>query len=99
MEHKDFQQKALERVKKYLSFVRKEQDGGNTRHASEDAWSELEKEFGLGQYQERRNGLERNVPNFVLKIPTGGGKTFLAIKTLDTINEVFRKNARVLCYG
>ena len=91
MELKDFQQKALERVKRYLSLVRKEQDGGNTRHASEDAWRELEKEFSLGQYKERRNGLERDVPNFVLKIPTGGGKTFLAVKTLDTINEVFRK--------
>jgi len=91
MELKYFQQQALERVKQYLSLVRKEQDGGNARHASEDAWRELEKEFSLGQYQERRNGLERDVPNFVLKIPTGGGKTFLAIKTLDTINGVFRK--------
>ncbi|MEI7482982.1 MAG: DEAD/DEAH box helicase family protein [Elusimicrobiota bacterium] len=91
MELKDFQEKALERVKKYLSLVRKEQDGGNARHASGDAWRDLEKDFSLGQYQERRNGLERDVPNFVLKIPTGGGKTFLAVKTLDAINDVFRK--------
>src|SRR4030042_7025900 len=91
MELKYFQQQALERVKQYLSLVRKEQDGGNSKHASEDAWRELEKEFSLGQYHERRNGLERDVPNFVLKIPTGGGKTFLVVKTLDTINEIFRK--------
>lgn len=92
MELKDFQKTSLERIKKYLELVRKEQDGGNARHASEDAWRELEKEFSLGQYQERRNGIERDVPNFVLKIPTGGGKTFLAVKTIDIINEVFRKN-------
>ena len=91
MELKEFQQQALDRVERYLSLVRKEQDRGNARHASEDAWRELEKEFSLGQYQERRNGLEYDVPNFVLKIPTGGGKTFLAIKVLDTINDIFRK--------
>ena len=91
MELKDFQKTSLERITKYLELVRKEQDGGNSKHASGDAWRDLEKEFSLGQYQERRSGLERDVPNFVLKIPTGGGKTFLAVKTLDTINEVFRK--------
>ena len=95
MELKDFQKTSLERIKKYIELVRKEQDGGNARQASEDAWRELEKEFNLGQYQERRNGMERDVPNFVLKIPTGGGKTFLAVKTLDTINEVFRKKRTV----
>jgi type III restriction enzyme len=91
MELKDFQRKALERIRRYLTLVRKEQASGNIRHASEDAWRGLEKEFGLGEYRERRNGCERDVPNFVLKIPTGGGKTFLAVKTIDTINGVFRK--------
>jgi len=91
MELRDFQRTSLERIKKYLELVRKEQNSGNIRHASEDAWRELEKEFDLGRYIERRNGLERDVPNFVMKIPTGGGKTFLAIKILDAINEVYRK--------
>lgn len=91
MELKDFQKTSLERIKKYLELVRKEQDTGNARHASADAWREVEKVFSLGQYQERRNGIDQDVPNFVLKIPTGGGKTFLAVKTLDVINEVFRK--------
>ena len=91
MELKDFQKTSLERVKKYLELVRKEQDKGNARHASEDAWREVEKAFSLGQYQERRNGIEKDVPNFVLKIPTGGGKTFLAVKTLDVVNKIFKK--------
>lgn len=91
MELKDFQKTSLERIKKYLELVRKEQDKGNARHASEDAWREVEKVFSLGQYQERRNGIDQDVPNFVLKTPTGGGKTFLAVKTLGVINEVFRK--------
>ena len=91
MELKVYQKKALEREKRYLTLVKKELDSGNTRHASEDAWRELETEFDLGPYTERRNGLNRDVPNFVLKIPTGGGKTFLAVKTIDIINEIFRK--------
>ena len=91
MELKNFQKTSLERIKKYLEIVRKEQNNGNLRHASGDAWRDLEKQFSLGQYQERRNGIERDIPNFVIKIPTGGGKTFLAVKTIDAINEVFRK--------
>lgn len=91
MELKDFQKTSLERIKKYLELVRKQQDSGNARHASEDAWRELEREFNLGQYQQRRNGMESDVPNFVLKIPTGGGKTLLAVKTIDIINEVYHK--------
>lgn len=91
MELKDYQKNALERIRKYLALVRKQQDTGNIRHASEDAWRDLETEFGLGRYDEKRNGLDRDVPNFVIKIPTGGGKTFLAVKTIDIINEVLRK--------
>lgn len=91
MQLKDYQKTALERTRKYLALVRKELDAGNARHASEDAWRELALEFNLGRYDEKENGLRRDVPNFVLKIPTGGGKTFLAVKTIDVINEAFRK--------
>ena len=91
MELKNYQKTALERVRKYLVLMRKEADAVNVRHASEDAWRELAFEFNLGRYDEKENGMGRDVPNFVLKIPTGGGKTFLAVKTIDIINEVFRK--------
>lgn len=91
MQLKDYQKTALEKVRKYLALVRKEADAGNVRHASEDMWRELALEFNLGRYDEKENGLGRDMPNFVLKIPTGGGKTFLAVKTVDIINEVFRK--------
>src|SRR5229473_759716 len=47
-------------------------------------------------YHPRRNGLGEPLPSFCLKIPTGGGKTFLATKTIDLINTHFRKSNRGL---
>jgi len=91
MELKGYQKITLEKIRKYLAGVREELDMGNTRHASEDAWREFALELNLGRYDEKENGLGKDVPNFVLKIPTGGGKTLLAVKTIDIINEVFRK--------
>jgi len=91
MELKEYQKKALNRLKRYLSLVKVQIDAGNVRHASEDSWRDLSLEFNLDRYDEKENGLGQDVPNFVLKIPTGGGKTFLAVKTIDIINEVFRK--------
>jgi len=87
MELKEYQKTALKQIKNYLQLLNKERSSGNLRHASMDAW----KEFGLKkQYQERQNGLGYDLPNFCLKIPTGGGKTFLAVKAIDLINSHFR---------
>lgn len=37
------------------------------------------------QYSPRTDGLGRSVPNIVFKVPTGGGKTFLAVESLSRI--------------
>ncbi len=36
-------------------------------------------------FSERKDGTGRPVPNAVLKVPTGGGKTFLAVNALSRI--------------
>src|SRR3989344_5345576 len=87
MELKEYQQKALSQVKGYLGALAKETKEGNIKHASLDAWLDV----GLKNYRERQNGLGQDLPNFCLKIPTGGGKTFLAVKTIDLINTIVRK--------
>jgi type III restriction enzyme len=42
-------------------------------------------------YFSRKNGLDQPLPNFCLKIPTGGGKTLLAVKTIDLVNMIYRR--------
>jgi len=88
MELKDYQQKALDQVKEYLEALAKERKDGNLKHASLDAWENL----SLGRkYSERQNGLGKDLPNFCLKLPTGGGKTLLAVKAIDLVNTIYLK--------
>lgn len=55
------------------------------------AWEELRKQGKLAPsranvpHSERLDGIGRTVPNAVLKVPTGGGKTYLAINALSRI--------------
>lgn len=56
-----------------------------------DAWDAMRKDGMLPKsragipYSPRRDGIGRAVPNAVLKVPTGGGKTFLAVATLSKL--------------
>lgn len=89
MELKEYQQQALEQVKNYLELLAQERDGGNRQYASMAAW---EKIFGSGaEFHRKLNGREQDLPTFCLKIPTGGGKTLLAVKTIDLINTYYTR--------
>src|SRR5438067_3113395 len=83
MELKYYQQRVVEEVRAYLDALAEEQAKGNTRHAAQDAWERI----GLRFYRERRTGTGRDLPNFCIKVPTGGGKTLLATHILG---EVYR---------
>jgi type III restriction enzyme len=100
MEPKEYQIKTLNRVKQYLDLLfewklKNEKVMADVgADASIDfpakAWAKVE---GLYDgYKSRRDELGRPLPCFCLKIPTGGGKTFLAVKAIDLINTVYRKN-------
>lgn len=60
-------------------------------------WEELRKQPGLLPirvdkktkdpipFSERKDGIGRSVPNITLKVPTGGGKTYLAVNSISRI--------------
>lgn len=99
MEPKEYQIKTLNRVKQYLDLLydwRRKNDEIIHEHGSEvsidfpaKAWNKLEVMYDA--YHSRKDGLARPLPCFCLKIPTGGGKTFLAVKTIDLINTNYLK--------
>jgi type III restriction enzyme len=96
MEPKDFQIKTLNKVKDYLGLLYELQQKNEKMIAQfgegidfpSKAWEKIEP---YKAYRPKRDGLKRYLPNFCLKIPTGGGKTFLAVKVIDLINTLYLK--------
>ena len=99
MEPKDYQIKCLEQIKTYLQHLYdlKQVNDRNIARDGEDAGidfpakasGKLEKMYR--GYTSRRDGMKRPLPCFCVKVPTGGGKTFLAVKSLDLINTAYLK--------
>jgi type III restriction enzyme len=98
MEPKEYQVKTLDQVKRYLDnlyaargqYERMVAQGQGTfvRDYSSVAWEQREIRRA---YHGKKDGLNRPLPAFCLKVPTGGGKTFLAIKTIDLVNTNYLK--------
>lgn len=98
MELKEYQEKALNQVSIYLRNLFEWRNKNSLvvksvgKEASIDfplkAWVQSEVTH---PYKSRKNGLGEDVPNFCLKIPTGGGKTLLAVKAIDLINTQYIK--------
>ena len=82
MELKKYQLRVRDEVKAYLTELAQQQEAGN-KHAALDAWEALR--VPGRRYAERRNAMGKDMPNFCLKVPTGGGKTLLATKVLGLI--------------
>ena len=99
MEPKEYQIKTLNRVKQYLDLlyewrlkaakIAQELGEQGIVDFPAKAWSKVEGLYAA--YTSRRDGLGRFLPCFCLKVPTGGGKTFLAVKTIDLVNTNYLK--------
>ncbi len=93
MELKEYQIKALEQVKKYLDLLSEWREKAAKNPDAEIDWpaKAWEKMVLPRSYIPRKNGIGQPLPNFCIKIPTGGGKTLLAVKMIDSINTIYRK--------
>jgi type III restriction enzyme len=93
MELKEYQLRALSEAKTYFELL-----ADWSKKAIQNPEFEIdfpvkawEKAGIVRSYRPRKNGIGDPLPNFCLKIPTGGGKTFLAVKMIDLVNMVYRK--------
>ena len=50
-------------------------------------------------YQNKKDGLNNPIPNICLKVPTGGGKTLIAVSSVENINfDYFKKNTGLVLW-
>jgi type III restriction enzyme len=102
VELKDYQQHCLNEIRTYLGHLAKLK-AKYDRDVAEDpdyafdfprqAWGKTKdtKTFQGAIYHSKRNGLGEPLPNFCIKVPTGGGKTLLATHTIGLINAHYRQ--------
>lgn len=92
MQLKKYQERVLQEVKQFLDALVRQQAAG-AGHPALDAWNECRGPLNLiGHYQERQNGLGKDLPTFCVKVPTGGGKTLLATQILGSIHQTVLKS-------
>lgn len=93
---KEFQKRALDEVRRYLEKLGEQREKAQSVMEQypdmdldwvEQAWKKV---VPTRAYIPRKNGLDKPLPSFCLKIPTGGGKTLLAAKVIDLVNTHFR---------
>ena len=93
---KDYQKRALATVREFLEQMGelrekaarvRESDPDLTVDWVRSTWEKVSPRA----FQSRKNCLGEPLPSFCLKIPTGGGKTFLATKVVDLVNTHYRK--------
>ena len=81
MEMKRYQKKVIQDLSRYMELLNQE---GNMGKAYTVFWNEKGVNVGFGGVKPYQNILP-GVPNLCLKVPTGGGKTFLACNAIAPI--------------
>ena len=91
---KGFQKDAHDEVQRFLKLLTDQRKNAKKVQGTlpnldwaRQAWEarEARDEAVSRPYQPRKNGLGEPLPTFCLKIPTGGGKTLLATKVIDSV--------------
>jgi type III restriction enzyme len=95
MELKEYQKKCLSIIRNHLTWLEKykvkhnkiKEEHGIAINFPLDAWNQVITK----EYISKRNGIGEHLPNFCIKVPTGGGKTLLACHAIDAINTNYLK--------
>lgn len=84
MELKDYQKEVLDELNAYFSYLEKYQD---LRKAYQEFWEDRGISMSSTENKIIRpyDNSIKNVPNVTIKVPTAGGKTFIACNALRTI--------------
>lgn len=82
MELKTYQKNVIGDLSRFLSLLTEK---GSASKAYNALWGEKNVNVGLGGLPFYRNNLQGGVPDVCFKVPTGGGKTFLAASSIKTI--------------
>jgi type III restriction enzyme len=94
LELKEYQRKSLDQVKRYLEILadfkaKNEKAKAVDPDISFDFPYKAWEKVTYKSYFSKKNGLKEYLPDFYLKIPTGGGKTLLACHAIDLINKIY----------
>ena len=81
MELKNYQKAVIRDLERYLEILMQTK---NIETAYTRLWQEKDVKVGFGGMPKYQNILP-GVPNVCLKVPTGGGKTFLAANAIEPI--------------
>ncbi|MDN8184790.1 DEAD/DEAH box helicase family protein [Acinetobacter baumannii] len=85
---KEYQDQVLDSVKAYFQVCHE------FANASTAFYVTTERLWGKGQAYNALNGFNSEMPYFCLRVPTGGGKTWLASKSVALINKHFLRVAQ-----
>lgn len=81
MELKTYQKKVMRNLTSYMNCVNNDND---IIKAWKDYWEEQDVHIGMGGVPSYNNAIQ-GVPHICMKVPTGGGKTFMACSSIKKI--------------
>ena len=89
MEPKNYQREVIGRLQGYVRELEKNslsfESAGLNLDSNEHTWTKAVK-ASSAPHKSYFDGNGRSIPNLCLKVPTGGGKTFMATHAVDVIN-------------
>ena len=94
MELKQYQKTVLSDVEKYIDIL---STNGNCSQAYDLLWDEKGYKIGKGGVPSYQNTF-KGVPDICLKVPTGGGKTFIACAALKTIFDSMPRDNKMVMW-